>query len=157
MDLVASEKKVAEETLRRHAGEVCAFLSEASNEAKWENTGLSLQLIDHNSIAGNAVSISAQAVLILTDLFRQISKGEPFHLLPENAELSTQQAAAQLNVSRPYLISLLEKGLIPFRKVGKHRRVLASDLARYRQTEAREREKVLAELAEQAQELDMGY
>ena len=76
---------------------------------------------------------------------------------PENAELSTVQAAEVLNVSRPFLIKLLEDGAIPHRKVGKHRRVRMEDVMSYKAAIDTEREAVLDQLAADAQEQDMGY
>ena len=72
-------------------------------------------------------------------------------------ELSTQEAADILNVSRPYLVNLLESGKIPFRKVGLRRRILAADVMTYKKHIDQERYQTLAELAAQAQELKMGY
>ena len=72
-------------------------------------------------------------------------------------EMTTQQAAEFLRVSCPFLIGLLEKGEIPFRRVGAHRRILYADLQTYKGAIDAKRLKVLEELAAQAQALNMGY
>ena len=72
-----------------------------------------------------------------------------------SAELSTQQAANILNVSRPYLIKLLESGEIPYYKVGKHRRILAQELYNYKSDIDTERSQTLDELTALTQELGL--
>ncbi|RJT42673.1 helix-turn-helix domain-containing protein [Mesorhizobium waimense] len=86
-----------------------------------------------------------------------MGQGNAVTIIPVHAELTTQEAADYLNVSRPYLIRLLEEGKLPFNMVGTHRRVKFSDLAAYRNNAEEERKKVMEELAAQAQELGMGY
>ena len=83
----------------------------------------------------------------LLDILRLISTGRGFRMIPVEAELTTQEAADMLNVSRPFLIKLLEKGDIPFTTVGRHRRVRAEDLFAYMVERDRARSDALSELA----------
>jgi len=103
------------------------------------------------------LELPAGAVTLLMDILGAMAAGRGVTLIPENAELTTVQAAEILNVSRPYLIKLLDEGKIPHRKVGKHRRILMEDLMAYKAREDRERQAVLDELAREAQEQSYGY
>ena len=86
-----------------------------------------------------------------------MAEGNAVSVIPIRAELTTQEAAELLNVSRPHLVSLVESNEIPYRKVGSHRRILAKDVLAYKAKIDEERLKTLAELSEQAQKLKMGY
>lgn len=101
--------------------------------------------------------IPMMAMRLLAEALRQIAMGKGVVVLPLDAEISTQQAADILNVSRPYLVGLLEANEIPFRRVGARRRVRLLDVLNYKRRNDEERMKVLDELAAQAQELNMGY
>ena len=86
-----------------------------------------------------------------------IAQGDAVTIVPVHAELTTQEAANFLQVSRPYLIKLLEKGLLPFKKVGRHRRVLFVDVVKYKEKTKEKSAKSLDDLTKEAQELDLGY
>lgn len=103
------------------------------------------------------VEIPTSAMRVLAETLRQMALGKSVVVLPLDVEVSTQQAADILNVSRPHLINLLEGDGIPFRRVGAHRRIRLLDVLNYKRRNDEERMKVLDELAAQAQELDMGY
>ena len=103
------------------------------------------------------VELPAGVVDLLMEILGAMASGRGVTIIPENAELTTVEAAEVLNVSRPFLIRLLEEGAIPFRKVGKHRRIRMDDVMAYKEDIDRKRRASLDELARLAQENDMGY
>ncbi|MFD2252422.1 excisionase family DNA binding protein [Pseudochelatococcus lubricantis] len=103
------------------------------------------------------LELPAGAVALLMDILEATAAGRGVTLMPDNAELTTVQAAEVLNVSRPFLIKLLGEGAIPHRKVGKHRRIRVEDVMVYKAAIDREREAVLDQLVSEAQEQDIGY
>jgi len=115
-----------------------------------------LQLVGSNK-GDKKITLPLQALQLLVGILKEMGQGNAVSLILIHSELTTQEAADLLNVSRPYLIDLLEEGKIPFRTVGTKRRILAKDVLRYKASIDKKRLKALEALSKQAQELDMGY
>src|SRR5436305_9373051 len=115
-----------------------------------------IQLVDGGKDA-ETVAVPTSALRLFLRLLTEMSQGNAVTLIPSHAELTTQQAADLLNVSRPYLVKLLEEGKIPFRTVGKYRRVRFDDVMAYKRKDEVARAKILDQLTAEAQELGMGY
>lgn len=98
-------------------------------------------------------AIPAAAYRLFIDILTQMSQGNAVTIIPIHAELTTQEAADLINVSRPFLIKQLEEGIIPYYKVGKHRRIRFTDLMEYKTNIDAARSKVLDELVEESQKL----
>jgi excisionase family DNA binding protein len=116
---------------------------------------LTVQVIDADH--EEPIELPAGAVTLLLDILGVLASGQGVTLIPEAAELTTVQAADLLRVSRPFLIKLLDEGKIPYRKVGKHRRLRGEDVLNYKRAVDQEREAVLDQLVADAQQQDMGY
>ena len=107
---------------------------------------------DGRQTAIESVALPMPAVRLLAEILSQMAQGNAVTLIPIHAELTTQQAADLLNVSRPFLIKLLEQQRLPFRKVGKHRRVRFSDVLGFKQHSDEQRRAALQRLAAEGQE-----
>lgn len=114
-----------------------------------------IRLLGESGRASETLELPASAVRLLRDILEQMARGNAVTLLTIHAELTTQQAADLLNVSRPYLVQLLDERKIPYRKVGTHRRVRAEDVLRYERQMEQKRRDVLEELAAHDQELGL--
>ncbi|MEH1966198.1 helix-turn-helix domain-containing protein [Nostoc sp.] len=101
---------------------------------------------------GERINIPEPIYQVLLQVVHAMASGKAISIIPQQQELTTQQAAEFLNVSRPYLIKLLEQGEIPHIKVGSHRRVRFDDLMNYKQQRDVKRDQLLTELTQMSQE-----
>lgn len=115
-----------------------------------------VQLVDAND-RSHAIELPATALQLLSDILSELADGNAVKIVPVHAELTTQEAADLLNVSRPHLVKLLENGALAHHKTGKHRRVRFDDLMAYKQARDDKSTQALDRLAAEAQELGLGY
>jgi excisionase family DNA binding protein len=101
------------------------------------------------------LTVPRGAVELLARVLAHMANGQGVSVVPANAELTTQQAADLLNVSRPFLIGLLNAGEIRYRLVGKHRRILAEDLLNYLRNDDHRRRDAADELTALGQDIGL--
>jgi excisionase family DNA binding protein len=106
---------------------------------------------------GTTIKVPAAVFRMLLTILTQMAVGNAVTIIPIHSELTTQEAADLLNVSRPYFVQLLEAGKIPYRKVGTRRKILFQDLMKFKKDDDTERSKLLDQLVEESQKLKLGY
>ena len=120
-----------------------------------QNSGASTVSLSLNGDDANAFEVSVDVVELLIQVLGQTAGGNAVAVAPVEAELTTQQAADLLNVSRPYFVKLLDQRKIPFRRVGNRRRVLLADLVAFKHYDESERREIAAELTAAGQGHDL--
>lgn len=115
-----------------------------------------IQIFDDRNQA-HQVELPTSALRLLVDILAELADGNAVQVVPVHAELTTQEAADLLNVSRPHLVKLLEDGVLPFHRTGKHRRVRFADLMQFKDARDEASAQAMADLARQSQELGLGY
>lgn len=115
-----------------------------------------IQIFDAKNEA-HQVELPTSALRLLVDVLSELAEGNAVKVVPIHAELTTQEAADMLNVSRPHLVKLLESGALAFHKTGKHRRIRFADLMAFKTEQDRASAHAMEALAKQAQELQLGY
>lgn len=103
----------------------------------------------------HTIELPTSALTLLMEILGELASGNAVQIVPVHAELTTQEAANILNVSRPHMVKLLEARKLPFHKTGRHRRVLFADLMEYKKRREQESQDAMQSLADQAQDLGM--
>lgn len=127
--------------------ELAAYLS-----TKMETQKISIQDVDNNT---HQIELPTSSLTLLMSILVELAVGNAVQVVPVHAELTTQEAANILNVSRPHMVKLLENGHLPFHKTGRHRRVLFADLMGYKHQRDQESTEAMQELADYSQELGL--
>lgn len=136
----------AEAVIARRAAGSLKAVAEAQQSVKVSIGGPDANIV---------VPLPASAVAMFHAVLEAMANRTPISLIPHDAELSTQQAADFLNVSRPFLIRQLEGGSLAYRNVGAHRRVRFSDLVTYERQCRQEQSKALADLHDEEKRLGL--
>jgi excisionase family DNA binding protein len=144
----AIETKLPSEAEALVAKETSRVLSSRLRRAD----SLKLRIVDERK-PGATVNLPATAVRLLVRILEEMGRGNAVTLIPVHSELTTQEAADMINISRPSLIQLLDEGEIEYRRVGTHRRVRFESLIEYKRRADAARRKALTELAAYDQEL----
>jgi excisionase family DNA binding protein len=115
-----------------------------------------MQILDDKNVA-HQIELPTSALQLLVDILAEFAAGNGVGVVPMHPELTTQEAADLLNVSRPHFIKLLEAQALPYHRTGEHRRIRFDDLMRFKVERDQASGRAMGELAKQAQELKLGY
>jgi len=114
----------------------------------------SIQIVDDKNNT-HQIEVPTAALNLLVTILDQFASGNAVEVVPIHSELTTQEAANLLNVSRPYLIKLLEERKLPFHYVGSHRRLFFEDVMAYREESYRKSQEAMAEMVRLNQEMGL--
>jgi excisionase family DNA binding protein len=106
---------------------------------------------------GDELDVPPALVNLLLSVAEELERGNGVSVLPLHRQLTTTEAAQLLNVSRPHVIALLERGELPFEKVGTHRRIRLADVIAYRQAQDQRRREALDDMVRQGEDLGLEY
>ena len=154
--LAARELELPDEQTAKQAGEAVRCLNGLPGA---DSSGFaSVRLVSDSSVQEPIkVDLPRKAIRIIIDVLVELAKGNAVTVVPVQAELTTQQAADILNVSRPYLVGLLDEGKIPHRMVGNRRKVPLPDLLECKRVDDAYRRDIARQLTEEAQRRGLEY
>ncbi|MEF9671874.1 helix-turn-helix domain-containing protein [Pseudomonas sp. PCH446] len=146
-------------TVLPNGREIGAALESSRQLAAFLTTKLETQRIElvDETQQRVVVELPTFALRLLGEILRELAQGNAVKVVPIHSELTTQEGADMLNVSRPHLVKLLDQGAFPHTKTGRHRRIKFVDLMTYKEQREQASRDAMDELAAQAQESGMGY
>ena len=150
--MTVTEISLQDQITTEQAAEAAAALQDYLREHPASPTRLRL---GESPEGEKSILVPAVAFALFAGILQELAAGHSVTVAVAQAEVTTQQAADLLNVSRPFLIGLLEKQQIPYRRVGNRRKILLADLLEYKQRDDNRRHALLDELAAEAQELGL--
>lgn len=147
------------ELLDEHGAAQAADAVEQLTEFLWAHPTPTthVHLVSEDPDGATQIVVPSVAFRFFVDVLAELANGNAVTVAPVHAELTTQQAADILNVSRPYLVKLLDERAIPYRRVGNRRKVLLVDLVEYKRRDEAMRREIADELTREAQEIGLGY
>lgn len=135
------------------AGAATACLVAALDHSNAKVVKVTIEVDEAGSEAAPVLLLPPRALRFFADVLRQMAKREPMMLVPQKLELTTQQAAALLNVSRPFVIKEIEAGRLQCRLVNRHRRIEFEELMRYKEAQKQRSAGALERLNDLSQEM----
>lgn len=131
----------------------------ALDHSRADNIEVTLELheVGEDPHKSPVLKLPPTALRFFADVLRQMAKREPMVLVPQKHELTTQEAANILNVSRPFVIKEIEAERLTCRKIGLHRRIEFQELMRYQAAQREKSEQALKDLAKLSQEIGMEF
>ena len=124
----------------------------ALDHSKADHIDVTLDLAGGEKNQAPVLKLPPRALQLFAKLLRAMAARQVVTLVPHSAELTTQEAASYLNVSRPFVVKEIEEGRLSARKVGRHRRVAFADLRTYEETQQQRSRAALDELAKLSQD-----
>ena len=155
---MAKSNDVLDSVLNEREAELAKIAQRCLIKALDHSRAQKLVLIDQgNKGAPATLEVPPKALRLFADLLGAMSQRQVVTLIPQGHELSTQEAAAMLNVSRPFVIKQIDEGKLACRKVGRHRRIEFEALIKFQREMKSNADSALQALADQAQKLGLGY
>jgi excisionase family DNA binding protein len=142
----------ASEAEAEMAGAARACIVSALDHSKADTIKVTIE-VDDGTGEAPVLHLPPRALRFFADVLRQMARREPMVLLPQKLELTTQEAAALLNVSRPFVIKEIEAGRLKHRLVNRHRRIEFEELMRYQKSQKERSEEALRKLSKLSQEM----